>query len=243
MKKPNYGIDAPPVIRNLILGGFGALFFGFGVHHFLPPLHPLLASIFLAIVVTVSCSFLLPAIFMVYSSLIGKRKEAASLIAKLGLSGHERVLDAGCGRGVLLLEAAKKLKDGKAVGIDIWQNKDQSGNGAMSLLLNASLEKVEDRIEVVTADLRSLPFSDASFHVAVSSLAIHNISNKEERQRAIREIARVVQPGGKIALLDFQFTAEYQQVLQDLGWRDVAVSSPSYRMFPPVRTVMAVKPL
>ena len=44
-------------------------------------------------------------------------------------------------------------------------------------LRNAAIEGVQDRVDVETADMRALPFADATFDVVVSSLAIHNISS------------------------------------------------------------------
>jgi len=38
------------------------------------------------------------------------------------------VLDVGCGRGLLLIGAARRLTTGKAVGVDIWQAEDRVGN-------------------------------------------------------------------------------------------------------------------
>jgi ubiquinone/menaquinone biosynthesis C-methylase UbiE len=52
--------------------------------------------------------------------------------------------------------------------------------------------------------------------------------------QAIQEIVRVLKPGGKVALLDIQYTQEYVQALQALGWQDVKRSGLHFQMFPPV---------
>lgn len=90
--------------------------------------------------------------------------------------------------------------------------------------------------------MRELPFNDQTIDVVVSSLAVHNIPNQEGRLKAIQEIARVLKPGGKVALLDFQHTGEYAQTLRDLGWQDVKLSWLHFQMFPPVRIVTGKKP-
>ena len=45
---------------------------------------------------------------------------ATSCSIRWHLTGDEKVLDVGCGRGLLLIGAAKRLKSGKATGIDVW---------------------------------------------------------------------------------------------------------------------------
>jgi arsenite methyltransferase len=50
----------------------------------------------------------------------------ADLLDRLGLRGDERILDLGCVRGAVLL-AAQHLTTGRAVGVDLWRSRDQSG--------------------------------------------------------------------------------------------------------------------
>jgi cyclopropane fatty-acyl-phospholipid synthase-like methyltransferase len=50
------------------------------------------------------------------------------LLDRIEWTGQEEVLDVGCGRGLMLIGAAKRLTTGKATGIDIWQAEDLSGN-------------------------------------------------------------------------------------------------------------------
>ncbi len=135
----------------------------------------------------------------VHATRAGKFAVWAKLLDRLGLKGDERLLDIGCGRGAVLLMAAQCLPRGRAVGVDVWSTKDQSGNAEQVTRRNAALEGVADRVELHTADMRQLPFDDGSFDVVVSSLAIHNISGAGERARALREAARVLKKGGKLA--------------------------------------------
>lgn len=137
------------------------------------------------------------------------------------LDGGERVLDLGCGRGAVLMAAARRLSKGYATGLDLWRTKDQSGNRAAATLANAEAEGVADRIELVTGDMRALPFVGDSFDAVVSSLAIHNIGTAEGRAEAVREAYRVLAPGGRLLIADFQRTEEYEAVLRGLGASDV----------------------
>ena len=126
----------------------------------------------------------------------------------LALRGAEQVLDVGCGSGVLLNEAALRLKSGKAIGIDIWA--PHSGGGNYDLLMrNATAEGVADKIEFRQADVRKLPFGDAAFDVIVSSGALHHIGrDRADHEQAIHEMLRVLKPGGKIALMDISHMIE-----------------------------------
>jgi SAM-dependent methyltransferase len=162
-----------------------------------------------------------------YTTRVGKHVVWASLLDELKLRGDERVLDVGCGRGAVLLLAAQRLPNGRAVGIDLWSTTDQSGNAEATTLRNAELEGVRERVELHTGDMREMPFRDGEFDAIVSSLAIHNIKDADGRKRALDEILRVLKPGGTALLADFRFTGDYAAHLaagaetstRNLGWR------------------------
>src|SRR5947209_2079437 len=194
--RPDYGLDAPGVVRNLVLAGTAALAVwlsaatglwsgGVGPVHLVP------------MAVSMAVGFLGMAAYMVWSSKVGKARERETLLDLLPWTGGETVLDVGCGRGLMLVGAAKRLTTGKAVGIDIWQAEDLAGNRPDAPLENARREGVADRVEVRTADMRALPFPDGSFDAVVSSLAVHNLYKPEERRKAIAEVARILRPGGR----------------------------------------------
>src|SRR4029079_13540467 len=118
------------------------------------------------------------------TTLRGKFVVWAELLEQLKLRGDERILDLGCGRGAVLLMAAQHLTTGHAVGIDLWRKVDQSGNSPEATRRNAAAEGVADRVELHTGDLRALPFEDNGFDVVLSSLAVHNISGRADREKA-----------------------------------------------------------
>lgn len=236
--RPNYGIDAPDVVRNLAVSGVVLLlagaFFGSGLK--IGPVRIDWES-FLFPGVALS----LTALLMVTGSKVGKLRYRDRLIASLGLRGGERVLDVGCGSGLLLIGVAKHLTSGKSVGIDLWQTVDQSGNCVDRTLQNARIEGVENLIEVETGDMRKMPFADAEFDVAVSCAAIHNIKTKAGRAEAIREIARVLKPGAKVVIGDIGPVKEYIAEFKRLGFADVQKSKPSFLFVIPAWTVTARK--
>src|SRR5262249_137092 len=102
-------------------------------------------------------------LWMAWDSKIGKVTRRERLLDRLTWKGDEHVLDVGCGRGLMLIGAARRLSTGKATGIDIWQAEDLSGNILDATLENARREGVADRVDVQSADMRQLPFPDQTF--------------------------------------------------------------------------------
>src|SRR6185503_1925333 len=117
--------------------------------------------------------------------------------------------------------------------IDIWQTQDLSGNSPDATLENARREGVADRVTIKTADMRQIPFPDGHFDIIVSNAAIHNVYKADERAAAVREIARVLKPGGACILADVRHEAQYTSVLRangvtDVQRRDLSIASPFF---------------
>ncbi|OAI40406.1 hypothetical protein AYO40_04765 [Planctomycetaceae bacterium SCGC AG-212-D15] len=222
--RPDYGLDAPFVVRNLALGGFAASGLGLLAYFTLRESHPDLAARLLNGGIWPGLSWLASSGVMIHGSQRGKLRVRDRLLDGLRLRGDEQVLDVGCGHGLLLIGAAKRLNTGRAVGIDIWQAKDQADNRAEATRRNAEIEGVSQRVEICEADARKMPFPDATFDVVLSSWALHNIPTKVGREQAVREIGRVLRPGGKVALLDIWYTRNYLKILRNGGVQDGARS-------------------
>jgi arsenite methyltransferase len=227
-ERPDYGIDAPGVVRNLLLVGaigwlvWGTATLGLWSGQLVIPA-PGIRLIFHPTGVGLGCGigFTLMGVWMVWDSKIGKLRSRERLLRRITWTGKERVLDVGCGRGLMLVGAAKRLTTGMATGIDIWQTEDLSGNRPEATLENARREGVSDRIEVRTGDMRQIPFADNTFDVVVSRAAIHNLYETGDRAQAISEIARVLKPGGQALIEDIRHHQEYAAVFIKHGCADV----------------------
>ncbi len=170
-----------------------------------------------------------------WSSRVAKLWLRDRLLNELRLRGDETVLDVGCGHGLPLIGAAKRLPRGKAIGIDLWSQVDQGNNSRTMSLANAQIEGVTDRVEVHDGDIRELPFPDASFDVVLASLAVHNIESAQGRSQTLGEIVRVLKPGGMVALMDIFHVEQIAGFLRQRAMQDVRVSVPSFLHYPPAR--------
>jgi ubiquinone/menaquinone biosynthesis C-methylase UbiE len=127
------------------------------------------------------------------------------------------VLDVGCGRGLLTVGVARRLSNGSVTGVDVWMPTAVSGNRADSVLENARIEQVADRVSIQEGDARKLPFPDGAFDVVVSNFVVHELQLPGDREKMMAEIARVLKRGGKVALADFIFTDECVTNLRKFG--------------------------
>jgi arsenite methyltransferase len=244
--KLDYGIDAPGVMRNLFLVGTLCLLFGV----FAPsPIH--LGPIALA-----SRSFFWPAGFLLGEGLlfllyvkVGKFRHRDFMLGLHTWRGDENVLDVGCGRGLLLAGAAKRIASstgkgsGHATGIDVWSNVDMGGNSAAATQHNLDLEGVSSLCTLVSKPAQEMPFPDASFEVIVSNLCLHNIYDAPTRRQALAQIVRLLKPGGIALISDYKLTGEYADEFRKAGLIVEKKRGSLITTFPPLTVVIARKPM
>ena len=107
--------------------------------------------------------------------------------------GH-RVLEIGCGTGNLALLAKRLHPDAEVVGLDpdpkaLARARRKAGRKALPVRLDLGFAQ-------------ELPYPDASFDRVLSALMFHHLG-PDEKEKALREVRRVLKPGGSLHLLDF----------------------------------------
>ncbi len=236
--RPNYGIDAPGVIRNLLLAGAGLIVLCLIVPRL--TVGQVNLQLFPGFLYSGGGCCLGGFLMLLYAK-VGKFSHRDRMLAKVPWTGTESVLDVGTGRGLLLIGAAKRLTSGHATGIDIWNTADLSGNAPVALLANINLENVAEKTTVKSEDARRMSFPDASFDVVLSNLCIHNIYSREGRENACLEIARVLKPGGVAVISDYKHVRDYGKVFASAGM-SVELDTPNwFTTYPPLRILVARK--
>jgi ubiquinone/menaquinone biosynthesis C-methylase UbiE len=116
------------------------------------------------------------------------------LIREAALAPGERVLDLGCGTGTLLLLAARAHPDVTLTGVD--------GDDKALAIARRKLARAGAEVRLDTGLADRLPYPDASFDHVFSTAMFHHLS-PDERAGALREVRRVLRPGGAFHLVDF----------------------------------------
>ena len=114
-----------------------------------------------------------------------------------GIVGHpaaQEILDIACGTGDFSIAIARAMAPGSRVtGLDLSEG--------MLAVMRAKLAAsgLEDRVACVQGDSEALPYADAAFDCVTIAFGIRNF---EHRETALREILRVLKPGGKLVILE-----------------------------------------
>jgi len=237
----DYGLDAPRIVRSMFSRAAWIIAIALVLYVVNRSEYPGPAARMCGVLALIGLIFLGVGSVMVWSSRVAKLRLRDQLLDSLALRGDERVLDVGCGRGLLAIGAAKRLKNGKVIGIDVWNPFDLSGNTPDAAKANVKLEGVADKVRIENGDAQKLVYPENHYDVVVSSLALHNIPEQAARAQAVREMVRVLKPGGKLAIFDLFRTGEYAEVLRASGAKDVELSKTSFLWCVPGRSLTARK--
>jgi SAM-dependent methyltransferase len=117
--------------------------------------------------------------------------QRARLLEVMGLGAGDRVLDVGCGAGFLSLELAERVgASGRVLGVDVSR---------VQLELAAARCASRSWVTFREADAMHLPCGAGELDVVVSAQVLEYVVDVDQ---ALRELARVVRPGGRVYVLD-----------------------------------------
>jgi ubiquinone/menaquinone biosynthesis C-methylase UbiE len=117
------------------------------------------------------------------------RRTTERTLAQLAPRPGERILDVGCGTGALIRAVLRAQPRAHVMGVDLspaMLEIARSGSGSLAAL--------------VVADAASLPLPDGSFDAVVSVSSFHFWA---DAPRALRELARIIRPGGRLVVTDW----------------------------------------
>ena len=115
-----------------------------------------------------------------------------------------QVLDVGAGSGRAAIGVLLARPRTTAIGVDIYSGYwGIDENTPERFMRNARIAGVAERAAARVGDMRQLPFGDGQFDAVVSSYAIDHL-RRDERPKAIAEVARVLKPGGEFLLMIVQ---------------------------------------
>ena len=134
---------------------------------------------------------LTPAYDFLIALAMPERRFKCALIDAAAIDAGHRVLDVACGTGTLLQMVAARQPGASLTGIDIDPK-----------VLARAKAKVRGSAVLELATATAIPFASSTFDIVLSSLAFHHLT-RDEKAEAMREILRVLRPGGEFHLGDF----------------------------------------
>lgn len=125
---------------------------------------------------------------------LGRRRSVFTRLAALSGAGKgHQIVDVGCGTGYLTRMLAPLVgREGRVTGLD-----------PSPAMIGHARRRSPDNCSYQVGEGQAMPFPDASFDIVVSSLAVHHIP-VAARDTAVREMFRVLRPGGRLLIADYQ---------------------------------------
>ncbi len=140
---------------------------------------------------------------------MGAKESTDELAQRAGITGGMEVLDAGCGIGGTSRRIAYRT-GAKVTGLDLTPRAVETGNRLSGHL------GVDDRVNAVHGSVTDMPFDDGRFDVVIVQ---HCAMQVEEKDRLFSEVARVLKPGGLLAMHDW-FAGRASPLRYPLPWAD-----------------------
>jgi SAM-dependent methyltransferase len=117
-----------------------------------------------------------------------------ALIRQADIQPQQKVLDFGVGTATLSLLAKQLVPESTITGVEVDER--------ISAIAKSKVARAKAAIRIDTYDGTNLPYADDSFDKVISSLVFHHLT-RAHKKRALREIGRVLRPGGELHLADW----------------------------------------
>lgn len=118
---------------------------------------------------------------------------------ELNLQKGISFLDVACGRGAYCLAASEIIgENGRVYGVDLWEE-------GIALLKTAASDKSVGNIEALVSDAgKKIPLDGRSIDVCLMATVLHDFVEDKVDQEVLHEVARVIKPGGILAIMEFK---------------------------------------
>ncbi|HET7229238.1 MAG TPA: methyltransferase domain-containing protein [Longimicrobium sp.] len=126
--------------------------------------------------------------------LMGADRSRKVLVDQAACRPGDRVLDVGCGTGSLLIQLKQHQPAAEVTGLD-------PDPGALAIARRKA-ERAGVAMQLDQGFAGELPYADGTFHRVLSSLMYHHLRGPQKEQM-LREVRRVLKPGGSFHMLDF----------------------------------------
>jgi len=134
--------------------------------------------------------------------LLGGGAAREALLAQAAIRPTDRVFDLGCGTGTMAVAIKQQFPQAEIVGFD------PDPKALARARQKAAREALAIQFDQGFGD--QLPYPAASFDRALSSFMFHHLA-AEERRKSLREVHRVLKPGGEFHMADFEGPGDHQQ--------------------------------
>ena len=129
----------------------------------------------------------------ILTKLMGVDRVRELLLDRADIRPHTRVLDVGCGTGGLAVSAKRRYPSAQVFGLDPDLD---------------ALDRARRKAERAGVDVQfdqgfagALPYPDSTFDRVLSSMMFHHL-HRDEKVAMLRELRRVLRPGGRVEMLD-----------------------------------------
>lgn len=135
----------------------------------------------------------------------------AAPLARLEIQPGARVLDLGCGSGVVSRMLVERFAAGQVVGLDL---NPEYARAARELASDHNVS----RVSFLAGNARQLPFADQTFDLVWAAFVVEYLAANVDD--VLREFARIVRPGGSVAIFDVGgFLLHHEPIEPDLAAR------------------------
>lgn len=116
------------------------------------------------------------------------------LVLQAGIAPQMDVLDLGCGTGTLLLALKRMVPEARVHGVDV--------DPEILAIARDKIDRAGLDVALHQGGAGGLPFPSARFDRVLTSLVLHHLTTEEKRS-ALRDVRRVLRPGGELHVADF----------------------------------------